>query len=177
MATWSLSEGQSRMWDTILKAVGGILTLSGALITALKYLDDKVNATEVAKSAARKDFSIKQQEIYFNLIEITSDVSNGEVGTPGRAHAESAFWRMFWGPLIMVEDRNVAVAADAFSLALHDDPTNGALLLNKSMDVAHACRASLGDIWSLNQADLPKSPMTQRRPTAEDDLPARARAV
>jgi hypothetical protein len=43
----------------------------------------------------------------------------------------------------MVADDQVALAVDAFSVAL-DDPDNGVFLRNRSMDLARACRQSLG---------------------------------
>ena len=44
----------------------------------------------------------------------------------------------------MVADDQVGAAVNSFSEALSDDPDNGIRLRNASMDLAKACRKSLG---------------------------------
>lgn len=157
LAGWQLSAGQSHMWEIILKAGAGFLAISGALIAVLKYLDDKIHSTEIARREARKDLSVKQQEVYFRLLNATSTIGNEIKGTAVRIEAEKNFWRMYWGEIVMVEDPAVAVAVDAFSDALWDQPDNSVQLLNLSMNLARACRASLGDTWKVIQKGLPPS--------------------
>jgi hypothetical protein len=139
-ANWKLGSDQAKMWEIILKAVTGFLGILAALVAALKYIDDKVHATEVARREARKEFSSKHQDVYFRLITTTSTIGNEVSGTADRIAAEKAFWRIYWGEIVMVEGPQVAVSIDAFSDALWDAPGNSVQLLNLSMDLARACR-------------------------------------
>jgi hypothetical protein len=163
LSSWKLGSDQSRMWEIIFKAVAGFLGILAALVAALKYIDDKVHATEVARREARKEFSSKQQDVYFRLINATSMIGNEVIGTADRVSAEKAFWRIYWGEIVMVEDPNVAVSVDAFSDALWDVPGNSVRLLNLSMNVARACRDSLGDTWKVEQDDLPESSLVKQQ--------------
>ena len=129
--------------------------ITAALIAALKYLDEKVNATKIALREARKDFSAKQQEVYFKLLDTTSTVANETVGTDDRRAAEKRFWRLYCGEIIMVEDGAVAKAVDLFSDALWEEPNNSVKMLNMSMDIARACRDSLGETWKVTQVAIP----------------------
>jgi len=41
LKNWHLDGDQGRIWEIILKAIAGLLALSGAIVAVLKYLDDK----------------------------------------------------------------------------------------------------------------------------------------
>ena len=155
LASWKLVADQGRIWEIILKAVAGFLAISGAIIAVLRYLDDKVHSTEIARREARKDFSVKQQEVYFKLIDATSTIANETKGTADRSAAEDRFWRLYWGEIVMVEDDAVAAEVDSFSDALWDEPDNSVRMLNGSMNLARACRESLGETWKVVQATIP----------------------
>ena len=67
------------------------------------------------------------------------------------------FWDLFWGALPMVATQDVAIAADAFSVVLAEQKENDVGLRNASMDLARACRKSLGEAWSFHIEDFDKS--------------------
>lgn len=87
----------------------------------------------------------KQQEVYFDLLDTTSLIAN-RITDPKddlqRAHAMEKFWLLFWDPLPVVANKDVAIAADAFSVAL-DQSMDFVQLRNASMDLARACRRAL----------------------------------
>jgi hypothetical protein len=144
-----------------------------------KELALKAQANETAKIESQKPFSAKQQEVYFDLLSTTSLIAN-RITEPKadreRAKAIEHFWVLFWGPLPVVADRNVAVAADTFSDALKS-PMNFVPLRNASMDLARACRAALGDAWNLGLAEFEKgdAAIAKSNPKVVKPLPKRSK--
>jgi len=158
LAMWALSAGQARIWDIILKAFAGFLAISGALIAALKYLDDKAHATEIARREASKDFFAKRQEVYFRLVQSMSEIMNQNPGSPGWGPAVAAFWEIYWGEIGLVSDKAVADAVETFSDALWNYKGDEETLSGLGKATVRACRTSLGETWNVEQASIPKSP-------------------
>jgi hypothetical protein len=140
----------------ILEAIASLITLVGAFLAILKYLDEKQKANVTARTESQKPFSAKQQEIYFDLLSTTALISNGNPDDLDHAKAREHFWILFWGALPMVATEDVAAKVDAFSIAL-DNPQDGIRLRNASMDLARACRRSLGEAWNIRLQEFPKS--------------------
>jgi hypothetical protein len=97
------------------------------------------------------------------LCPTTATVATEEPEAPDRMTAEDKFWRIYWGEVVMVEDEDVAKAVDASSNVLYDQPKNGVGLLNASMNIACACRESLGETWKVQQRPLPAVSKTRSR--------------
>jgi hypothetical protein len=68
------------------------------------------------------------------------------------AKAAEQFWMLFWGPMALVEDEQVAGAMGKFGGALKDN--NRAILPLLSLDLAHKCRDSIAESWMV---ELPKT--------------------
>lgn len=136
---------QLPVWDLFLKAVGGLLALSGAALAVLRYFDDRARALDTASIEARKPFFTKQQQVYGDLLAATGAVSTIEdYEDPASVAAERQFWTVFWGSLPMVTDERVAVEADRFAALLAPRSEDWIALRNAGMDLSRACRASLG---------------------------------
>ena len=159
------------IWDEAIKVTAWVLGIATGAAGAWKYLDQKKDAHakdllarrdaldkqvfEEARADAtrrleiRKPFSLKQQEVYFDLLNTTAILSNRTVGEPEWWTASNHFWILFWGVVPVVADEAVGAAVNYFSECL-DDPgaQNGIPLRNASMDLARACRSSLGEAWA-----------------------------
>jgi hypothetical protein len=157
--------------EFILKAIASVIALIGAYLAIVKYLDEKRKANETAKVESQKPFSTKQQEIYFDLLLATSTIANRPPDNPKREEASMHFWDLFWGALPMVATQEVAIAADAFSVVLTEQKYNDVGLRNASMDLARACRLSLGEAWRFNVEAFDKSEAS----TAIDHMAANPR--
>jgi hypothetical protein len=138
-----------------LKAIGGFVALSGALLAVWKYLDEKRKANETAASEARKPFSAKQLEIYLDLVNTTAFISN-RMDEAEWEPTVKHFWVLFWGGIPMVADEGVAKAVDDFADTI-TDPPDGIAMRNASMNLARACRFSLGESWDVSLDHYAKS--------------------
>lgn len=132
-----LDEKQAAFWDIFIKAVGGFVAIAGVLLTLTKYLDDKL-------SAQKKPFADLRGSIYAKLIQSTAMIGNYNSRSKEWRAAEKAFWVLFWGEVPLVADGKVSEAVDKFYFALADHAHNQVVLRNLSMDLARACRKSLG---------------------------------
>lgn len=157
-------------WDAFVGLLPTLIAVGGGLWAVYRYLRDKKEAAEkerflkeqaiqTAKTESQKPFSAKQQEIYFDLLDTTSLIAN-KITNPNidviRQAAIQHFWVLFWGPLPVVANKDVSIAADRFSVAL-DNPMEFVPLRNASMDLARACRSALGDAWSIGLEQFAKS--------------------
>jgi hypothetical protein len=170
--------------DAVVGLLPALIAVTGGLWALYKYLEDKKEALEkdraireqankTAEIEAQKPFSAKQQEIYFDLLATTSFIATREPeneeerkGIPEREAAIRHFWVLFWGTLPLVANQEVAIAADAFSVAL-DHQDDFVPLRNASMDLARACRQALGTAWNLGLARFDKGDAAIAKPLPE----------
>ena len=145
---FSLKPDQAAFWDVSVKAIGGFVAIAGALLTAAKYLHDKA-ASEI------KPFADIKGATYSKLIQATATISNLPLGSKARRNAEESFWVLYWGEVPLVADTTVGAILDKFADAILDRKEDGVLHRNLSMDLARACRSSLGF------PNLPPTPPTR----------------
>lgn len=147
----ALDPKQAAFWDILLKGVAGAIALAGALLAAQKFLSEQAAANEAALIEAIKPFAERRQAVYFELVSATALLGtlDDQKGDAWDA-AKRKFWELYWGAVPMVADLDVGGAVNRFSAAL-DHPENRQHLRNCSMDLARACRNSLGFV----QVDAP----------------------
>jgi hypothetical protein len=153
-----LSEGAARMWDAITKGVSVLGLIAGGIWTLRKYFDDRANSRKLdqerAKSAeieARKPFASKQLDLYFAAVEAASAIASGPWEQQGPQI--DAFWRLYWGPLALVEDSTVAKAMIQFGDALKDNAEQTELRIY-ALELAHACRDAIAQSWNVSLSSL-----------------------
>jgi hypothetical protein len=166
----------------MITAVG---LVAGGLWTVWKYLADRQKekqldrasrdrelqlAQEKAKSAeveARKPFSERQLQIYFQAVEAASLLATLPKTHQAYGAVSSDFWKLYWGPLALVEDQLVANAMFNFGAAAKGDAPPD-VLQEYALKLAHACRDSLAESWKVSLPVIEKSPSA-----AVDQSPAR----
>lgn len=169
--------------DILVSLLPSLLAVAGGLWALYKYLNDskkaqdkdrvvREQANKTAEIEAQRPFVAKQQEVYFDLLLTTSFIATREPeneeerkSLPERDAAIRHFWVLFWGPLPVSADQDVAKAADVFSEAL-DNQDDFVPLRNASMDLARACRRALGSAWNLGLAQFVKSEAATAKPLA-----------
>ncbi|NKL40055.1 hypothetical protein GFL57_03335 [Rhizobium leguminosarum bv. viciae] len=156
----SIEQKQMFFWDMAIKALGGFAALAGAWLAFSKYLHEKAIENQAAMIEAKKPFSAKRQEVYYDLVSTTSRIANRGKDDPIRKTAEENFWWLFWGGVPMVADLEVGGAVNRFENVLSFHPHDGEQLRNGSMDIAKACRNSLGFV-DMAGVDFANSPNRQ----------------
>jgi hypothetical protein len=132
-----LDQEQAFFWDICIKAVGGFVAIAGALLTLAKYLSDR-------RAAQREPFEELRGSVYSKLVQATATIGNYPPESKARKEADKSFWVLYWGEVPMIVDEEVAAIVDKFHDAVSDKKNDEVLLRNLSMDLARACRKSLG---------------------------------
>jgi len=97
-------------------------------------------------------------EVYRELVTATSTVVNTPDST-ARERAVQDFWEIYWGHIVLVEDRHVYEAMRSFGASLERAvyPDSLPALRLKSLHVGQACRLSLQETWAPIPASLIRS--------------------
>ena len=168
-----MDEATSRFWTTIFAGITAFGLIGGGFYTLWQYLDGRkkdiqnqtnYNATytfqvEVARMGARAPFNAKR-------LDLCSDASAAAatIGTTKdpklKQKAIEDFWRLYWGPLGIVEGGDVAGAMVEFGKCLNRSCDD---LRGLALAVAHSCRKEVSAGFELGLPTVPN------RPTESDE--------
>ena len=138
-----------------------VLSIAGALFSFLwgvwVWREKTQHEATTQRLEATKPFLEAQLKLYTEASQITAVISTSTNSDDVRKSIDR-FWRLYWGELALVENRAVEGAMRAFGDALteleQDSDRRQRLpyesLRVPSLNLAHACRASLDGSWGIN---------------------------
>lgn len=130
-----MTDSTYRRWDILIK----IVALLGSAAAIYAYFDKK-------ETEFRRPFWDEQVKLYFRATETVANIANLPEGRV-RDAAVQEFWQLYYGPMRVVEDSTTSRAMEAFGACLRDN-CNQTTLKNLSLDLADACKESIGETWS-----------------------------
>ena len=136
-------------WDLIIKGFGVLGAFVGGFIGLWRYFD-------TSEKQFRKPYWERQLALYFEATEAASSLATGDVEQQ-LEEAKKKFWILYWGPLALVEDREVEASMVQFAetLAKYENGTDcREELKNRSLALAHTCRESIGKSWKMELGKL-----------------------
>jgi len=140
-----MNEPTYRRRDLMLKVVAGLLAVIGAGVGLWQYVDS-------AQRESKKPFWERQVSLYFDATSAAATLATSDVESR-RREAAADFWRLYWGPLALVEDREVEAAMVRFGKCIDKEcPRDQRQQL--SLALAHTCRRSLQASWNLTLEEL-----------------------
>lgn len=114
----------------------------------------EVEAKRVRELELQNPFWQKRVQLYFDASEAAGVIASRPAGVE-RAKAEAAFWRLYLGPLAVVEDDQVEGAMVEIGNCLNKtEDCDQATLSKRALALAHSCRQSIGDTWRLGLTEL-----------------------
>jgi hypothetical protein len=114
----------------------------------------EADAKRVRELELQNPFWQKRVQLYFDATEAAGIIASRASG-PDRARAEAAFWRLYLGPLAVVEDDQVESAMVEMGNCLNKtEDCDQATLSKRALALAHSCRQSIGDTWRLGLTEL-----------------------
>lgn len=114
----------------------------------------EADARRLRELELQNPFWQKRLQLYFEAAEAAGTIASQPSG-PERAKAEAAFWRLYLGPLAVVEDDQVEAAMVSLGSCLDgSEPCDRASLSRRALALAHSCRQSVGDTWRLGLTEL-----------------------
>jgi hypothetical protein len=179
-----MGEGAARFWTAIFGGITAVGLIAAGIYTLVQYL----NARQAERESHDKDRATLQLQIAttslaakqaFNgkRLELCAQAT-GDAGTIATSRdksklrlAKDDFWRLYWGPLGIVEETEVARAMVAFGRCLDDREgkndlryrfaCDGTPLTSLALDLAHACRSEVSKDFQLDLPSVPLRPQPQ----------------
>jgi hypothetical protein len=120
------------------------------------------------RQANKRPFLEKQLALSFEAVDAASRLAN-ETKWEAWEEARLTFWRLYWGPLSMVEDQKVKGAMEEFGNLLAEIPIPAPPemlprpeLQQPSYKLSHAARDLIISSWKISDlSNLGKEPQTQ----------------
>jgi len=166
----TMSEDASRFWTAFFALVTTVGLIGGGIYSVMQYFDarraDLAKANQDAKTLALQVDAAQleaKKPFYGQYLELCSEASTAAAtiatttDPKKKLQASEVFWRLYWGPLGIVEDQGVEGAMVGFGNCLKGKCEGGTLRM-LSLDLAHKCRAGVSDSWNLKLPDLPQKP-------------------
>jgi hypothetical protein len=162
-----MEEAASRFWSALFAAATTIALIGGGIYSVVQYFNarnkDRLTyefQVKVAQFEARKPFYSKLLDFCSEASAAAATIATSKDPRKKR-DAVDDFWRLYWGPLGIVEPEGVSKAMVAFGRCLNGT-CDGNRLEYLAIDIAHRCRDGISDSWKL---DLPP---VQQRPDAQE---------
>jgi hypothetical protein len=166
MTKLQIDEGTARFWTAIFGGITALSLIAAGGYSLFQYWESQKKEIEgrakdratLQLQIAATQFAAKQAFANKHL-ELCAQAS-GDAGTISatkdpkkRIEAIDDFWRLYWGPLGIVEGVEVERRMVAFGECLGGDCTPA--LKSLSLDIAHACRKEVEKNFELSLPDVP----------------------
>lgn len=137
-------------WLSALSAVGAVALFAWGVVV---FIASQRQQATTRRIEATKPFLERQLSLYTSVTQAASVLANGYAGNGEYGAAQTAFWRLYWGELALVEDHRVEAAMVEFG---RSGRTQDELKV-ASLNLAHACRDSLAESWGVTQWRRPRA--------------------
>jgi hypothetical protein len=145
-----ITEEWARTIDCITKALITLAIVVGVFRTLHVYSDNKAYQLATARIEAQKPLLEKRLEFYVAVTSTTAIIATSKNETEV-AKAKEEFWKLYSGPLILVQDDSVEYSVRHFGDCLQDSMKCQSSVLELSRRVARTCNWSLYRDWTVVQ--------------------------
>lgn len=129
-----------------------LVAIVGAMVTFMwgvfQYFDGRERESDIRRIEAMKPFLDRQLALYTEATQVTAAIAASSEASE-REVALQRFWRLYYGELVLVEDRSVEAAMVAFGRALERSGETPELR-QLALQLARACRESLAVSWGVS---------------------------
>jgi len=137
--------------DAISKIAATVGVLGGGFWAVFLYFQARKSEGRTAALAAKQPFLSKRLELYSEATSCAAVIAVGKDETRITMATEK-FWKLYWGPMALVEDSRVESAMVEFGKAL-TKPESSDQLKDLAIHLAHSCRDSLAESWHVVLSD------------------------
>jgi leucyl aminopeptidase (aminopeptidase T) len=115
--------------------------------------DDREAQLQKDRDTAQRDFMKplleKQLSLYFEASSAASTIAT-TIDSSEREKATNTFWRLYYGPLVIVENKEVSNAMQSFAKCLsREDSCSRAEMSNRSLILASKLQEAMLKSWNL----------------------------
>jgi hypothetical protein len=150
----TMDEASSRFWNTFFAGLTAIGLIAGGLYTLWQYLTQYKLQVTVATQSARVPFDSKRLDL---CLQASADAASIATASDSKAKEQAIedFWRLYWGPLGIVEDQDIAAALTQFGNCLKE-PCKTQPLTTLAYAIAQKCRTAVSKSFSLSLHEVPE---------------------
>src|SRR5260370_7510246 len=149
----TMSEAAGRFWTVLFGGVTAIGLVFGGIYTVIQYFQTYALQAATAELEAKKPFYSKHLDLCSEASVAAATIATSKDPEKKKAAAED-FWRLYWGPLGMVEEREVEGAMVPFCNCLHGTCEKTPSIL--SLHLPHSCRTEISRHFALSLPELSK---------------------
>jgi hypothetical protein len=142
-----ITEEWTRTIDCIAKSVTALAIVVGAFWALHVYSDNRAYQLATARIEAQKPLLEKRLEFYVAVTSTTAIIATSKNETEV-AKAKEEFWKLYSGPLILVQDAPVKDSMRQFGDCLQDSKRCESSVLELSRGLARSCDWSLYRDWT-----------------------------
>ncbi len=164
-----MSEAAARFWTVLFGGVTAIGLVFGGIYTVIQYFDSRTKEAETyalqaatAKLEAKKPYYSKHLDLCSEASIAAATIATTKDSQKKKSATED-FWRLYWGPLGMVGETEVANAMIDFGKCLRGTCQQN--LKQLSLSLAHGCRSEISRHFDLT---LPPPPNKNLWPRPDD---------
>src|SRR5512147_518449 len=129
-------------WVKVLTLLGGVVAFGWGVY---QFIANQRSQSETRRIEATRPFLDRQLKLYTEATQavatLATSSSNEELSS-----AKAAFCSLYWGELVLVEDKRVEAAMVQLGSAIKQGKL-GSDIQSLSLELARACRDSLAESW------------------------------
>jgi len=166
MPRFALDEAGARFWTALFGGITALSLIAAGVFSLSQYFDSREKEREsrekdrtmlqlqtaATQFAARQAFANKHLELCSQASAAAGTIATSK-DEKRKTAAINDFWQLYWGPLGIVENRDVSRSMIAFGECLGGN-CGGESLTTFSLDIAHQCRRDVEKNFELNLPDL-----------------------
>lgn len=167
----SMGEGAARFWTAVFGGVTALGLVAAGIYTLFQFIDAKDKDREsrdkdraalqlqiaTTSFAAKQAFNGKHLELCAQAVGDAGTIATSKDESKLRS-AKDDFWRLYWGPLGIVEESEVASAMVRFGKCLERGKGCDSPLTGLALSLAHACRSEVSKDFQLDLPTVPDRP-------------------
>jgi hypothetical protein len=154
--------GRSQILDSFVRLtplISVLIAVFGVTFSVYQYNAEQRKNRTAREEQSKKEASVaqrefmkplleKQQQLYFEASSAAATVASSS-NPDERRKAEDTFWKLYWGPLIFVESKEVSAAMKKFGNCLdRTENCDAGALKNRSLSLASTLETSMLNTWN-----------------------------
>lgn len=157
---------------------GGLITAAAFLFGVYQYVQQQDRALDASADALRKESAARDQEFmrplwerelatYFHTSEVVATMATTPAGAARKA-AEAEFWRLYVGPLVILETKPLSDAMVVFGHCFDGtEPCDDALLRHRALGVSTAIQQAVEEHASRRLTEFSRDKYQYRSEAAQ----------
>lgn len=143
----------TRNWGRILPTLSALIPLLALLFAVQQFVQQQKASEKASTTASERAFMqpvlSRQMNTYFDASAAAATLASSD-DPKEKAQASEMFWKLYWGPLVMLESPEVGQAMTDFGDCVKAPQSCPSGMKNLSLALASTLQTDLFASWKLN---------------------------